>query len=77
MVEYEQQCKIASDNVNWWNQNFSVNLYGDLMLQKAWNLANILDFFKSNGDLVNFKIGPQQLNSELKQALEHSLGENK
>jgi len=47
------------------------------MLQKACNLVNILDFFKSNGDLVNLDIGPQQQNLELKQALEHSLEENK
>jgi hypothetical protein len=35
------------------------------MLQKAHNLANILDFFKWNGDSVNLEIGPQQQNLEL------------
>jgi hypothetical protein len=36
-----------------------------------------LDFSKSNGDLINLEIRPQQQNLELKQALENNLKENK
>jgi len=36
-----------------------------------------LDFSKSNGDLINLEIRPQQQNLELKQALEGNLKENK
>jgi hypothetical protein len=63
MVEYEQQYKIASDNVNWWIQFLSVSLYGYLMFQKACNLEKKLKFSKSNADLVNLEIGPPQKNS--------------